>query len=249
MSLEHELDTLLPSLLTEPCDKHKIIACLDLTLLDENTSLTEVKEVYATAQNYSVAAVCMYMQHITLMHAQAPLFNSATVINFPHGLSALDSCLSDIQKAQQLGIKEIDYVFPYTFYLQGEKDKALTLSQAISEACVQADLTLKIILETGAFPSMQSIFELSKELIHIGCDFLKTSTGKISKGASLSAAFAILSAINECAKPCGIKLSGGVKTTEQAFAYVNLAELMLNKRISPDWFRIGASSLLRSLIN
>ena len=78
--------------------------------------------------------------------------------------------------------------------------------------------------------------------------FLKTCTGKIPQGASLSALFTMLSAIKDSGKTCGIKVSGGVKTPRQAFNYAKLAELMMAKKIDKSWFRIGASSLLNELL-
>jgi len=95
---------------------------------------------------------------------------------------------------------------------------------------------------------MQSIYQVSRELIETGCNFLKTSTGKIPKGASIHAAFSILSAIRDAGTKTGIKLSGGVKTPTEARQYALLAELMMGRKIKNDWFRIGASSLLDALL-
>ena len=93
-----------------------------------------------------------------------------------------------------------------------------------------------------------SIYQVSRELLAIGCDFLKTSTGKISQGASLSAVFAILSAIKDARTHCGVKISGGVKASQQALKYAWLAELVMEEKINKDLFRIGASSLLEELV-
>lgn len=172
----------------------------------------------------------------------------ATVINFPHGSEELTISLESIEKAIELGASEIDYVFPYQMFLQGQKQKALNQCHAIAQLCKKNELILKIILETGSFPDIKTIYNASNELIESGCDFIKTSTGKISTGASLSAAFAILSAIRDTGTSCGIKVSGGIRKPQQAYNYAILAELMIGKQINKNWFRIGASSLLEELL-
>jgi deoxyribose-phosphate aldolase len=131
--------------------------------------------------------------------------------------------------------------------LDGGKDDALTQCKAVIDLCKQEKRTLKIILETGAFSELQSIYEVSNQLIELGSIFLKTSTGKTPQGASLPAVFTILTAIKDSKAQCGIKISGGVKTPTQAINYAKLAELVLAKPIDKSWFRIGASSLLAEL--
>lgn len=109
-------------------------------------------------------------------------------------------------------------------------------------------MSLKIILETGALPDIKTIYDLSRDVLSIGCDFLKTSTGKIDKGASLPALLSILTAIKDSNKKCGVKVSGGIKVPQQAHQYAYLAELIMARKIENDWFRIGASSLLEELV-
>ena len=72
---------------------------------------------------------------------------------------------------------------------------------------------------------------------------LKTSTGKITPGASLQAVFVMLSAIKDSQSGCGIKISGGIKTLAQASVYIHLSEHMLEKNVGKNWFRIGASQI------
>ena len=226
---------------------NQLIESIDLTLLDENASQEALTKLIHLAQTNDVAAVCVFAKHLYHFNTQTR-FNLATVINFPQGISDIAPCIEEIKQAVILGAKEIDYVLPYQMYLTDNKQEALNQCSAIVQYCQENGLTLKIILETGAFPDMQSIYDLSTELLSFGCDFLKTSTGKIKQGASLSAAFAILSAIKDSGKKCGVKISGGVKTPQQARNYACFAELIMEKNISKEWFRIGASSLLEELL-
>ena len=251
MSIEQQLDQTLATLLANDL-KHDITAqqikqCIDLTLLDNDASVASLALLQEQALANQVAAVCVFTEHLSQF---APLKNSiklATVVNFPQATQNTLTCLQTIHSAIELGADEIDYLIPYQAFLGGDKLFAYKQCDAIVQECKNHRLTLKIILETGAFPNMATIYELSKELINMGCDFLKTSTGKITQGASLSAALAILSAIKDSGKLCGFKVSGGVKTSQQAFAYAQLAELIMGKRINDEWFRIGASSLINEL--
>ncbi|WP_040535910.1 deoxyribose-phosphate aldolase, partial [Legionella drancourtii] len=215
--------------------------------LDEEASLTSLSQLNKDARCNNVAAICVYSKHLSEFH-QLKAIQLATVINFPHGNEDLTTSCDVIEKALTLGATEIDYVLPYQLYLDGKKDAALQQCQTIIKLCKHHNLTSKIILETGAFPALELIYDASKDLIESGCDFLKTSTGKIAQGASLPAVFTMLSAIKDTNVPCGIKVSGGVKTPTQAFNYATLAEFMMDKTIDKSWFRIGASSLLGELI-
>ncbi len=225
----------------------QLIQSTDLTLLKENPSDEELNHIYQLAQNYPVAALCVDAHHLHKFNLPAG-FNFATVINFPHGNNDLNTCIKEIDQALIWGVKEIDYVFPYQVYLADKKHEALNHCRAIAQSCKKHGLVLKIIMETGVFSDIENIYKLSAELIETGCTFLKTSTGKIAQGASLSAVFAILSAIKDSGTPCGVKISGGVKTPQQARSYAYLAELIMNQKINKSWFRLGASSLLDELL-
>lgn len=250
MTLSAHLSELLELLLSGQnilsISAEQIIPCVDLTLLDEHANLERLSKLKQDAHLNQVAAVCIYSKHLPLFQ-QLNSVQLATVINFPQGNECLAVVLKTIDNAIQLGANEIDYVFPYKRYLSGQKEEALSEGQAVINACKAKHLTLKIILESGTFPELQTLYELSQHLIALGCNFLKTSTGKIPQGASLSAVFTMLSAIKDMEMPCGIKISGGIKTPQQAFHYAKLAELIMNKTIDKSWFRIGASSLLNEL--
>jgi len=253
VSIESHLNRLLETLAVEqPLNKERcqqMLGLIDLTLLDKAASSEALAAIEARALKYEVAAICFYPEHLPQDWPSACSVKRATVINFPAGQSPADQCLKDIQNASDLQAEEIDYVFNYEAYQRGSRTEALHMCETIIKACKDRGLTSKIILETGAFSSISSIYQLSKDIIPLGCDFLKTSTGKITQGASLSAGFAMLSAIADSGSHCGVKFSGGIKSPAQGLQYIALAEQMLGKRADPSWFRIGASSLLDELIN
>src|SRR5205823_2666711 len=139
----------------------------------------------------------------------------ATVVNFPQGNDALENVLFAIQQVIHDGANEIDVVFPYSDYLRGEKEKALDFIRQC-KAVSGEEIVLKVIIETGALVHHAIIAEVSYEVSHAGADFLKTSTGKIAVGATMDAVRAMFATIKKISRPMGIKVSGGVRTIEQA---------------------------------
>ncbi|MFA5960342.1 MAG: deoxyribose-phosphate aldolase [Tatlockia sp.] len=230
-----------------PFSNSQAIALIDLTLLDEHASEEALLALATQANQHQVAAVCVLPQHTPKLVLTGDV-HLATVVNFPTGsetpfevLAALEAIL------EQDKVSEIDYVFPYRAYLEGETESALLQCQSVLALCHQAGRCFKVILETGALPSLSFIYELSRKLVDMGCDFIKTSTGKIAQGATPASAFAMLKAIKDSQSSCGIKISGGVRTPEQAFLYMQLAQHLLDKPLDKSWFRLGASSLLGRL--
>lgn len=224
------------------------IACIDLTILVKAATPSQIETLAEKGNRYQVAAFCVYPEHLDWINA-APCIQMATVINFPEAKDKTQALLSQIETLHHNHpLHEIDYVFPYNAWLAGQEKQALDQATQVYRRCQQENLLLKIIMETGAISDLELIYKLSTQLITTGCDFLKTSTGKVPQGASPGAAFAILSAIKASRQPCGLKVSGGVKTAEQAFEYMTIAETLTGKRPDKHWFRIGASSLLDELV-
>lgn len=248
MSLPIQIDWLCDNLLSgAELANSALLACLDLTLLDEQAEEEALHLLGQKAQRYKPAAICVYSKHLPLLSQhEVPL---ACVVNFPYGNDHINPCLETIRQAREAGAKEIDYVFPYSNYLSGQKHEALAHCQEVISLCRALGLTSKIILETGVFDDLQVLYDLAKSVCKAGCDFLKTSTGKKAIGASFSAALVLLSAIKDSQSNSGIKISGGIKTAAQARKYAALAQLILQKPIDATWFRIGASSLLEEILS
>ena len=81
-----------------------------------------------------------------------------------------------------------------------------------------------------------------------GADFVKTSTGKTPVSATPEAAEIVLEAIAVAGQPVGFKASGGIRTVDDAAAYLALADRIMGADwASPATFRFGASSLLDAL--
>jgi len=223
----------------------EIISLIDLTRLDKHATVNELNDLVRKANDHQPAAICIFPEHYACISEDIKV-NRATVVNFPTGEEPIESVLQAIDNAKGIA-NEIDYVFPYKRYLSGDSDKALAHCHRTYLRCQNHQLLFKVILESGAFSSMDHLYELSLAVVQSGCDFLKTSTGTILTGATLPAMLAMASAIIDSKKNCGIKVSGGIKTRQQALAYIQRAEQMFEKKVDNTWFRIGASGLLDEL--
>jgi len=228
-----------------------MLELIDLTSLNDTDNAEVIAALCqkAVSTNGHVAAVCIYPPFVS--QAKKLLVNEsvriATVANFPQGTDLLETVLTSIHQVIANGADEIDVVFPYQDYLRGEKEKAYDFIRACKAACGEKIL-LKVILETGALLDSAVIAEASYHVCHAGADFLKTSTGKISIGATLEAARTILMTIKKIPRSIGFKVSGGVRTVEQAEQYVKLAEDILGPEwVTPKHFRIGASQLIDAI--
>lgn len=223
-----------------------IYPILDLTKLKKDATEDEIRQTYKAATNYNMAAICIYPEHYKFIPDDCKI-QRATVVNFPNGDLSSTAVIAEIDKAINLyNIDEIDYVFPYQDYLGDKQNKAIQHCQESIKICQKYNKTFKVIIESGAFPDIESIYNLSQKLINSGCDFIKTSTGKINKGASPESAFAILSAIKDSGSSCGIKVSGGIRSFKAAQEYIKLAEHVLGKTVRANWFRIGTSGLVNN---
>ena len=124
------------------------------------------------------------------------------------------------------GADDIDVVLPYDAFLAGDEERAGAMVSAVA-ALVDAPRIVKVILESGALGSSETVGAAARFAIGRGADFVKTSTGKIPAGASLDAARAMLEAIAAADRPIGLKPSGGIRTFDEAMAYVDLADSVM----------------------
>ena len=232
-------------------DLLRIFSLIDLTSLNDTDDFSTIKTLCTKAilPVGHAAALCVnpnLVKEAAQLLANTPV-KIATVANFPQGLDSLEHAKKSMQKSMEDGADEIDVVFPYTDYLKGNQEQSYEFIRECRAFC--KNKTLKVILETGALQDPHLILDVSDHLCELGVDFLKTSTGKISIGATFPAAEAMLKSIQKSSKPVGLKVSGGIRTIQQALQYIELAERMMGSQwITPAHFRIGASQLVDQLI-
>jgi len=232
------------------------IELMDLTSLGYDDNESSIKEICSKAYNKygKVAAICVYKNFIKdVIKETKHDIGIATVISFPEGKDDIEKIINDTSSAINDGANEIDIVFNWKDFLYGGEqgiEKARNALILCNSVC-KGGAKMKVILESGKFNDYNILKEASILSLNSGADFLKTSTGKAENtcGASPEAASIFLEAIKETKSHSGIKLSGGIKTPSQACAYIKLAQNMMgNKWVNKDNFRIGASGLLDVLI-
>ncbi len=238
------------------------IQCMDLTTLEGKDSEGRVRSLCAKALHPaphlpdvpSVAAVCIYPNLVpvakeALRGTSVKVASVATA--FPSGLSSMEVRLADTLSAIAAGADEIDMVIDRGAFLAGRYREVHDEIVAVKAAC--GPVHLKVILETGELGSYDAVRRASDLALEAGADFIKTSTGKVGTNATFPVAVTMCEAIRDYARRtgrrAGLKVAGGVRTTKQAMTYlVIIKETLGESWLTPDLFRIGASSLLDDLL-
>jgi deoxyribose-phosphate aldolase len=159
--------------------------------------------------------------------------------------------LEEVRSAAGDGADEIDMVIDRGAFLSGEFNRVADEIAATKEACGAAHL--KVILETGELQTYDNVRIASDLAMREGADFIKTSTGKVQPAATLPVTLIMLEAVrdfrDQTGHMIGVKPAGGIRTSKDAIKYlVVVNETAGDDWLDPDWFRIGASSLLNDLL-
>ncbi len=238
------------------------VRCTDLTTLEGADTPGKVAALCSKgvrpdpsdASVPSVAAICVYPNLVPtaverLRGSGVHIASVATA--FPSGQSPLDVKLADARRAVELGADEVDMVIDRGAFLSGRYAKVYDEIVRVKEAV--GDAHLKVILETGELGTYDNVRRASLLAIAAGADFIKTSTGKVNPAATLPVALCMLEAIRdvneETGRAVGFKPAGGVRQAKQAIQHL----VLVHETLGPDWltpdrYRIGASSLLNDIL-
>jgi deoxyribose-phosphate aldolase len=173
----------------------------------------------------------------------------ATVVNFPTGDESVDDVVTMTRQALADGADEIDLVLPHRAFASGDTQGASTMIDAVRAEVPVDSHRLKVILETGELVDPTLIHGAAHLAVLHGADFIKTSTGKTPVSATLGATAIMLLVIHEAGRPVGLKPSGGIRTLDDAVAYIAQADDVMGAGwATPETFRFGASGLLTALV-
>jgi len=228
----------------------RAIGLIDLTDLADDHAPGGIDELCRRAREHVTAAVCVWPEYVATCadRLRGSDVRVATVVNFPSGDEPIATVTAMVAAALADGADDIDVVLPYRALLAGDADRAAGMVSAVRDM-IEVPKVLKVILETGALGDDAMVTSAAHLAIDAGADFVKTSTGKIPEGASLAAAAAMLAVIAGADRPVGIKPSGGIRTFDEALAYIGLADSVMGEGwATPATFRFGASGLLDSLL-
>ena len=238
------------------------ISMIDLTTLEGKDSEGKVRQMCQKALHPlpgdtsvgPVAAVCVYPNLVPVARralAGSAVHVASVATGFPSGLVPLELKLEETRRAVELGADEIDMVIDRGAFLSGEFAQVFDEIARVKEACGAAHL--KVILETGELGSHDAVRRASALAMAAGADFIKTSTGKIQPAATPQVVLVMLEAIRDfylaTGRRIGMKPAGGIRTTKQALhLLVMVKETLGDAWLTPDLFRIGASTLANDLL-
>ncbi|MBT2213039.1 deoxyribose-phosphate aldolase [Actinomadura sp. NEAU-AAG7] len=238
------------------------ISMVDLTTLEGADTAGKVRALCAKAAHPDpadasvprVAAVCVYpdMVDVAVRALDGTGIGVASVATaFPSGRAPLAAKLADTRAAVEAGAAEIDMVIDRGAFLSGDLGKVFDEIAAVKDACGAAHL--KVILETGELATLDNVRRASWLAMRAGADFIKTSTGKVAPAATLPVTLVMLEAVRDhraaTGRQVGVKPAGGIRTTKDAVKYLVLVnETAGSDWLSPEWFRLGASSVLNDLL-
>lgn len=240
--------------------KKKLFEFIDLTSLNTNDTIASTEKIVGRALSYNkagftVAAVCVFPNYTAIVKdkTQNTAIKTAAVgACFPSSQSFLQVKQLECELAVRNGADEIDVVLNLGAFEEENYDEVVNELKTLKKIIQPAQL--KVILETGLLETPQKIQKASELAILGGADFLKTSTGKVSVGATPEAATVVCEAIKSCfdatGHKIGFKVSGGVRTYNDALTYYQIVHDILGiSFLTPSYFRIGASSLAEVLYN
>jgi deoxyribose-phosphate aldolase len=238
------------------------LSCIDLTTLGAEDTQEKgrvmAEKVSLFPRHFielpNVAAICVYPTLVKTVRENLKDHNvalAAVAAGFPSSMTFVEVKELETAMAVAAGANEIDIVISIGTFLEGNSDKMMLEISSIKKSCGAAHL--KVILETGALKTAENIWKASMLSMQAGADFIKTSTGKMEPAATPEAAWVMCSAIKEfyaqTGKKIGFKAAGGIVESADALFYIAIVrEILGEKWLHPQLFRIGASRLANNLL-
>ncbi len=196
--------------------RRTLAAAIDHTLLKPEATREQVLKLCAEAAEHRFA--CAMVNPAWVPTAYAALAGTGVpvgvVVGFPLGANLTSTKREEAAALVRLGARELDMVLNVGLLKSGENGLVQNDIRGVAEIAHEAGAILKVILETSLL-SLEEKLRASELACQAGADFLKTSTG-FSTGGATAADVALLRGV--AGGRCGVKASGGVRTLEDARA-------------------------------
>lgn len=197
-------------------DKKEILKHIDHTLLKAVATWEDIKVLCDEAIEYGTASVCVPACYISRIYeTYGDKINICTVVGFPLGYSVTEAKVLETRKAIEDGANEIDMVINISDVKNGDFEKVTKEIAALKEAC--GDKILKVIIETCYLTEEEKI-AMCKSVTEAGADYIKTSTGFGTAGATIEDIRLFKKYIGPNVK---MKAAGGVKTVADLEMFIN----------------------------
>ena len=194
-----------------------ILSKVDHTLLTQNATWGEIKALCDEGMKYHTASVCIPPYYVKAaaeyVKGRLPI---CTVIGFPNGYQTTAVKCAEAKDAVENGADEIDMVICVGALKDQKYDEILSEIKAVKSAC--EGKVLKVIIETCLLTKEEKI-KMCEIVNESGADFIKTSTGFSTAGATDEDVEIFAAHIR---KPVQIKAAGGMKTIEDAQRFLEL---------------------------
>lgn len=196
----------------------KINKYIDHTLLKATASKNDIVKLCNEAKEFNFFAVCVNGCYVEL--AKQKLYKSdvkiAAVVGFPLGAMTTEAKVFEAKNCIEKGASEIDMVINIGKLLDGENEYVENEIRLIKKAI--GNNILKVIFET-CYLSEKQIKTASELAVNAGVDFVKTSTGFGTGGATFKDVEVMKKVVKNNAQ---IKAAGGVRDKETAEKYINM---------------------------
>src|SRR5574344_351861 len=172
--------------------------------------------------------------------------------SFPSSQALIEVKVAETALAIKDGATEIDIVMPVGKFLSGDYEGVADEINELKEVC--GEHKMKVILETGCLKTPENIKKASILAMYAGADYIKTSTGKLEPDATPEAAYVMCQAIKEYYDETGIQIgfkpAGGLNSVMDAIIYYTIVKEVLGEKwLTNQWFRLGTSRLANLLLS
>ena len=172
--------------------------------------------------------------------------------SFPSSQTFTEIKIAETALAIKDGATEIDMVMPVGKFLSGNYEDVADEIAEMKAVC--GEHKMKVILETGCLKTASNIKKAAIIAMYGGADYIKTSTGKVEPAATPEAAYVMCQAIKEYYEKTGIQIgfkpAGGLNSVMDALIYYTIVkEVLGNKWLTNQWFRLGTSRLANLLLS
>ena len=194
--------------------KMQINQYIDHTVLKADATFDDIKKLVDEAVEHDFYSVCVNSSYVKFIRDYNKDVRIASVVGFPLGAMAKEAKVFEARCAIEDGASEIDMVINIGMLKSGDYDYVEDEIREIKEAI--GDNVLKVIIETCLLTEEEKVkaCELS---VKAGADFVKTSTGFSTGGATVSDVKLMAETVGDKAK---VKASGGIHTREEALSFI-----------------------------
>jgi len=247
----------------DPGELKLALSSIDLTTLNPTDTVTRVSALTQKVNTFKlqfpelkhVAAICVYPNMVSVVKENLAVEGvkiAAVAGSFPSSMTFPGIKIAEAHQAVICGADEIDIVLPIWAFMEGDFEYCRHEIEIIRKAIGEA--RLKVILESGVLGDPEKIWQASILSLEAGADFIKTSTGKMPVAATPEAAIVMCHALKYWYQTNGqirgFKAAGGISTSREAMVYVSIVrEILGEKWLNDQYFRIGASRLANNLIS